>query len=710
MATEYKLSYTAHEIDKRLMYIGTIMNSNILFDKFPTEGEVNALSHDSYFTTKGSHEKNDGLACTYHVSTTNASYYVPYGNKYVRPIMSDSNKRDILVDYYGIRRDTTANHAASNSAILDNLLNGLSESGNQGFTLLFGSGHYYFENPIVFGKHMMVKGTCSNALKTVAAVNYGSFLHFPNLANGQACIDIPGGVIQDLSIIGNESICDVVFTRENVGTGNDIVTLTDKGTTYGIKLSSWGFTVQNVQIKNCTYGIYAETSNALISHVDIRKCKTGISIGNDIRVTNVQVTDIMVGVELRGALAAATNIRGDSVGKHLIESKNGKCILSNIDGDFCLGSLIHYGGGSKYIHLGTATNCMGRIAVKTAHPRSTSYDLNSIEKANYEYCSYISIADDTQVFGGHIELVNTKARVTDSASEYMHSNAAICIGERSTVKDVTIVCDVSSGADVEYFNKNVIKSFAGNYAEDTNDVTNYVTNFDGLTIEDIGFVTPSGLVRTVRKRQAEDRKLITFSTNDVSPFMDMLETVGVSIPSINLNVGVYEYGRFAAAGTEYNGDSPLSVSFRTKNYLRVQGGRTIAMYYAKGEWNDNNAGLAMQIVQYDSAKNIIVERTDMNPYASNKSTFTLNENTMYIRFCRPMHNAAIQTPLADIQIAIYYIEDYVNAFISPEPTILGDKKVLNLQNAVLPSSTTGSTKKFMLIVNDAGVVSAVEIK
>jgi hypothetical protein len=65
----------------------------------------------------------------------------------------------------------------------------------------------------------------------------------------------------------------------------------------------------------------------------------------------------MVGIELRGPLCSAANIRGDSIGKHLIVAKEGRCILSNIDGDYCLGSLIHYGYDNNtvnphYIHLG----------------------------------------------------------------------------------------------------------------------------------------------------------------------------------------------------------------------------------------------------------------------------------------------------------------------------------------------------------------------
>jgi hypothetical protein len=58
---------------------------------------------------------------------------------------------------------------------------------------------------------------------------------------------------------------------------------------------------------------------------------------------------------MRATLGSATDIRGDSIGKHLIECWEGKCIMSNLDADYCLGSIIHYGRNNnetKWMHLG----------------------------------------------------------------------------------------------------------------------------------------------------------------------------------------------------------------------------------------------------------------------------------------------------------------------------------------------------------------------
>lgn len=165
---------------------------------------------------------------------------------------------------------------------------------------------------------------------------------------------------------------------------------------------------------------------------------------------------------------------------------------------------------------------------------------------------------------------------------------------------------------------------------------------------------------------------------DIFILLDAMDTVETVIPSINLNDGVYEYGRFAAAGTEYDKDTPLEGAFRNANYLPVEGGRTIVAYFDKAEWNNNNVGYPYQVVQYDADKNILVERVEVLPYIATggTSTLTLNANTAYIRMCFNRSGTAITTPLDEIKFAIYYLEDAQRAFVPYEPTIV-EKKVLN---------------------------------
>jgi len=640
-------------------------------------------------------------------------YHLISVDNVVYPKYTD-NDRDIHVDAIGIKRGS-ADYAAANSAIMNALMESFvirDETGKQtglkqGRTIHFGSGQYYFATPIVCPCHTTFKGVVSNACNIENAVNYGAYLHFPELSDGEAAISLPGGVVQDLGIIGNPSVCDVAIDRTKTGTDpNSIVTLTDTGTTYGIRFDdAWNIIVQNVKVMNFTYGVYTPTGNGLVSGVTAEQCKIAVSVGNDMKVNNVQVWRVMVGVELRGQLASATNIRGDSIGKHLIECQKGKCLLTNIDGDYCVGSLIHYGGGDiGYIHLGQAVACMGRVATRCAYTRSGGFDLRNVADEDYEYCSFISIAPDTKVFGGQIDIVNVAANPMDSSSSYLHPNAAISIGVGSTVKGLIIKCNVPHDADAAYFNANVIKNLS-TYAEATNDTVNYLTDFDGSTVEDICFITPSGFLRSVRTTSALDRQIIgsedvAVLSKKISQIEEVIEPLEVLVPGINLNDGVYEYGRFATAGTEHN-DSPNNMAFRNVNYLPVEGGRTIVVYFDKAEWNTNNDWYSVQVVQYDANKNILVARTDVRGYVSG-DTLTLNANTAFVRLSVAKW-ATITTELTDIKLALYYSEDAVTEFVEygygAEYTygVKGSKVSL-----VSPNGTT-----YVLSVSDDGILSAV---
>ena len=666
-----------------------------VFNIFPTEAEINTMSNWQVFKTIGFYDERDGFGCTYIVRDTQGDFYIPYGNKFISPAgIQYGGTRDIRPEWYGIRPgSSTTTYAAENSAIMDKLAPKMLN----GYTLSFGSGHYYFSNPLVFSTYTMIKGPIVNATVAPSDVNFGTYLHFPSITNGNAAIALNGGgVVENIGLIGNPSVASVSLNRDYTTTDpSKIITLVDTGTTYGIKIGG-GFVVQNVRIRNFTYGVYAPTGNSSISFVDIRQCKIGISVGNDIKISNIQVWNVITGIELRGQLASATNIRGDSVGKHLIECWNGKCLLTNIDGDYCLGSLIHYGGVNKYIHLGQAVACMGRVATKNAYSRSGSFDLTAIPDSDYEYCSYISIAPNTQVFGGQIDVVNVSANPMDTASGYVHPNAVISIGSGSTVKGLIIKCNVPYDADLAYFNRNVIKNIS-THAESTNDTNSYLTDFDGSIIEDINFVTPIGFVTSKRTKAVPERQIE--STNGVGSIMT---TIDKEVPTVNINDNVWEPGYFNADGADYVG-SYAAQSFRNVNYIPVKGGETIAIYYDAADWNNNNKGKPMYIVEYDANKNVLVARASLTTYTGGGS-LTLNANTAYVRLAFNKWSN-ITEALTDIKVAIYYIEDAQREYIEPyeikqEPRVNGDKVVHNTKPVLLSASNWSNMAQ---TINVAGV-------
>lgn len=165
---------------------------------------------------------------------------------------------------------------------------------------------------------------------------------------------------------------------------------------------------------------------------------------------------------------------------------------------------------------------------------------------------------------------------------------------------------------------------------------------------------------------------------DVAVLLDALDTVQTVIPSININDGVYEYGRFATAGTEWDKDAPITGAFRNANYLPVTGGRTMTVYFDAFEWNNNNKGQSVEIVEYDANKNIIGGRRSVSTYTASRDGFTLDASTAYIRLCINRAGTAIETPLDEIEMALYYIEDAQLSFVPYEPTIV-EETVLNTE-------------------------------
>lgn len=177
----------------------------------------------------------------------------------------------------------------------------------------------------------------------------------------------------------------------------------------------------------------------------------------------------------------------------------------------------------------------------------------------------------------------------------------------------------------------------------------------------------------------------------------------VTSTGININPGVYERGWFAE-GTGAENSSYNNYAFRSKDYIRVDGGKTIAAYWEAHAWNTNNTGKSAAIVQYDANKNIIIVndkgRLDLSPYR-NGYVFNLEENTVYIRIAyNTWHTDITDVSLDDVKIAIYYEEDAVKSFTEYELKVDsffvdGSKMVL-----IAPSGA-----QFSLSISDDGTLS-----
>ena len=144
---------------------------------------------------------------------------------------------------------------------------------------------------------------------------------------------------------------------------------------------------------------------------------------------------------------------------------------------------------------------------------------------------------------------------------------------------------------------------------------------------------------------------------------DLLTEEITGASGINLNDGVYEIGRFSTSGTEY--DNEGNFAFRNVNYLPVEGGRTIVVYFEAAEWNGNRINWGVELVQYDSSGAVIEnKRHYIENYLNNsKSSFTLDANAALIRIHYNRNGELVFEDMTAPKIAIYYLEDAVQEFV-----------------------------------------------
>lgn len=146
---------------------------------------------------------------------------------------------------------------------------------------------------------------------------------------------------------------------------------------------------------------------------------------------------------------------------------------------------------------------------------------------------------------------------------------------------------------------------------------------------------------------------------EVSALKSDLENITLDQTGDNINNSTYEGGYIASAGTDTTSSSYLTVSFRTKDYIPVIGGKTL---YWWGYLTDNTPlGANAVIVEYNSSKTLIGTRHDFNKYGTTGSNqaFTLSANAAYVRFALYQGIEDFST----VKIALYYEGNEKAAFV-----------------------------------------------
>lgn len=211
---------------------------------------------------------------------------------------------------------------------------------------------------------------------------------------------------------------------------------------------------------------------------------------------------------------------------------------------------------------------------------------------------------------------------------------------------------------------------------------------------DYASVSSSGQQSEVEAMRTE----LDSTADKIETCFSLLTPSKINEVGYNLNDGVWETGNIGNDG-KYE-DNYHTTAFRNVNYLPVKGGSEITAYYDAAEWNGGNQGKGLRLVQYDSAKNQIGTTYSVLPTHVAGASLELEANTAYIRVGFNTWGADIATPLKDIKVAIYYIEDARREFIDYgvggdiEYGVNGDSVVL-----IAPNGT-----KYMLAVSNDGTL------
>lgn len=388
-----------------------------VFESFPDDTVLESLPANSIFEVKGFYSAGDMQKCAYEKITGYASnsIFKENLNCYIKPITSNENI--VFLPYYGIRAGKE--YSSQNSNILSNI------TLKHGTALKLPVGDYYFENPIdLKTKQLSLIGECMSF--TVDSNTNGiTKLIFNNLQEGQTAITIGTGSLFNVCILGNDKQYDYTIDRSKTYTDkNNIEKEVSTIKNYGIKGGAIT-TINNVAVQNFYYGAYLDTSNIYIDNFFARKCHIGLSIGGDTKCKGVYGWNIHTLLQIRNSISSAIQVRADSC-HHLVHliGYSGSIYLADLDGDYCLGSLLKIGIAGEWGSIGSLmvngmhgrACCLNAYNTETDTPPTSSI-VTEVEVSNY---GFISIEKNNRLDGAVITLnTNISVNPMDGESKYL---------------------------------------------------------------------------------------------------------------------------------------------------------------------------------------------------------------------------------------------------------------------------------------------------
>lgn len=430
-----------------------------VFETFPNDTILESLPVDSTFEVKGFYSTGDMQKCLYKKTTKYVSNSIPKANStyYIKPITSNENI--VFLPYYGIRAGKQ--YSSQNSTILSNI------TLKHGTTLKLPVGDYYFENPMdLKTKQLSLIGECMSFTPD-SNTNGITKLIFNNLQEGQSAITIGTGSLFNVCILGNSEHYDYTIDRSKTYTDkNNIEKEVSTIKNYGIKGGAIT-TINNVVVQNFYYGAYLDTSNIYINNFFARKCHIGLSIGGDTKCKGVYGWDIHTLLQIRNSISSAIQVRADSC-HHLVHliGYSGSIYLADLDGDYCLGSLLKIGNAGEWGSIGSLTvngmhgrACCLNVYNTETDTAPTSSNVTEAEVSNY---GFISIEKNNRLDGAIITLnaiINDNP--LDGASNYLTpqiliASAGVCYAMFNT----TFLSTYGTDGSIRITKQNLLNSVA----------------------------------------------------------------------------------------------------------------------------------------------------------------------------------------------------------------------------------------------------------
>ena len=409
-----------------------------VFKTFPSNSVIKSLPNMAIFETRGFYSQNDGAACRYAVYDWWTANSLLIEGRYIVPIDQENKMPDVYLPWYGIRPGTDATYAVRNSEIL----NEIRPRFTFGCTLRFPSGRFYFDRPIILSdRHLCISGSQPVTFLYDTSTRAATWLHFPNLTEGEAAISLGHGTLTNLIIYGNNESYRCTLDRTKTYTAPDeIVTEVCTVKAYGVKGGAVS-RIQNVMVCNFYYGMYINTCNTYITDVNFNRCHTGLSIGNDVKVKGCYGWNIMTLLEMRGAISSAVQVRADSIGEHLVHIISGASIyLADLDADYCMKSVLHIGDASTSGQWRSAPTLVvngihGRCNCGVVYDKTVDTEPTAKDITEENYLDYGLITVDKMTTTSMVVTISSigGANPLDTASNYLTPKVILSAGKSSNV-------------------------------------------------------------------------------------------------------------------------------------------------------------------------------------------------------------------------------------------------------------------------------------